>query len=347
MVNRTRWWKGPVEAEPDFDQLLKVLMRQVPDRPTLFEFFLNQPLHARLTADTAGLEPGSPEETVVAFRNAGYDYATILASDFHFPGGEHSHAKTISLNEGSVIQDRASFETYQWPDPAMADFTGLERAAAVLPDGMKAICQGPCGVLENVIGLVGFDNLCFMLADDPELTAEIFNAVGERIVAYYRVLVQHEAVGAIIGNDDWGFKTQPMISPDDMRRYVIPWHKHITRLAHDAGKPAIMHCCGNLSVIMDDIINDIRYDGKHSYEDTIQPVEEAYETYGRRIAILGGLDVDFVIRSTPEAVYRRAMSMLERAEERGGYALGTGNSVPQYVPDEHYFAMISAATENR
>ena len=37
--------------------------------------------------------------------------------------------------------------------------------------------------------------------------------------------------------------------------------------------------------------------------------------------------------------------MLERTEKRGGYAPGTGNSVPDYVPDENYFAMISAALE--
>jgi uroporphyrinogen decarboxylase len=29
----------------------------------------------------------------------------------------------------------------------------------------------------------------------------------------------------------------------------------------------------------------------------------------------------------------------------GGYALGTGNSVPDYVPDEGYFAMTRAALE--
>ena len=34
--------------------------------------------------------------------------------------------------------------------------------------------------------------------------------------------------------------------------------------------------------------------------------------------------------------------MIERASKRGGYALGTGNSVPEYVPDEKYFAMIKA-----
>jgi uroporphyrinogen decarboxylase len=95
---------------------------------------------------------------------------------------------------------------------------------------------------------------------------------------------------------------------------------------------------------MDDVIDDMRYDGKHSYEDTIQPVESAYDQYSRRIAILGGIDVDFVCRSTPEAVYERSMNMLKR---RRSYALGTGNSVPEYVPDRNYFAMIRAALDLR
>ena len=96
---------------------------------------------------------------------------------------------------------------------------------------------------------------------------------------------------------------------------------------------------------MEDIIEDIKYDGKHSYEDVILTVEEAYEKWGGRIAILGGIDLDFVCRSTPEQIKARAKAMLERTKERGGYALGTGNSVPEYVPWENYFAMISAINE--
>jgi len=72
-------------------------------------------------------------------------------------------------------------------------------------------------------------------------------------------------------------------------------------------------------------------------------VEQAYERWGRRIAILGGIDVDFVCRSSPEAVRARSAAMLQRASVRGSYALGTGNSVPEYVPQDNYLAMISAA----
>jgi len=94
---------------------------------------------------------------------------------------------------------------------------------------------------------------------------------------------------------------------------------------------------------MDVIIDELKYDAKHSFEDTILPVEEAYEKYQGRIAVLGGIDLDFVCRASPREIRKRSEAMLERSSGRGGFALGTGNSVPEYVPDENYFAMIDAA----
>jgi len=44
--------------------------------------------------------------------------------------------------------------------------------------------------------------------------------------------------------------------------------------------------CENLEKVIKDIIEEMRYDGKHSYEDTILPIEEAYECWGNRIAML-------------------------------------------------------------
>jgi purine-binding chemotaxis protein CheW len=94
----------------------------------------------------------------------------------------------------------------------------------------------------------------------------------------------------------------------------------------------------------EDIIEDMRYDGKHSYEDTICTVEESYQRWGGRIGIMGGIDMDFICRSSIEEIQRRAQGMLALSAGKGGYALGTGNSVPEYIDDEKYFAMISVAT---
>ncbi len=249
----------------------------------------------------------------------------------------------MSQNECATISNRTEFAAYPWQDPDAADYSRLEQAAAWLPEGMKLIVFGPGGVLENVTFLVGFDNLCYLLADDPDLAHEIFDAVGSRLVRYYEHCAPAATVGALISNDDWGHKTQTMLRVEDMRTYVFPWHTRIVETIHAAGKPAILHSCGNLERVMDDVIDEMGYDAKHSYEDIIEPVEDAYERYHRRIALLGGIDVDFICRSTPQQVRARSQAMLQRAAGRGSYALGTGNSVPAYVPDEGYLAMISAA----
>ncbi|NLB68787.1 MAG: uroporphyrinogen-III decarboxylase-like protein [Lentisphaerae bacterium] len=333
--------------KPDFDNLLAVMNREKPSRPTLFEFFLNEPLYEKLTGiklDASSSDLDRKRRTMLAYEKAGYDYVTLLTG-FRFDMPQKDQLDTKSLNDSPVIYDRSSFEAYDWKSPEDFDYSVIDLLGKELPGGMKFIGYGPCGVMENLVAMVGFDNLCFMLADDPELVCDITDAIGSRLVAHYKILGQFDSVGAMISNDDCGFKTQPMISPDDMRRYIIPWHREIVRTIHEAGRPAILHSCGDLSELMDDIIDDIGFEAKHSFEDCIERVEDAYERWGDRIAILGGIDVDFICRQSPEAVRKRSLEMLERAEERGGYALGSGNSIPEYVPDEGYLAMISAALE--
>ena len=333
---------------PDFTNLLRVLECRKPTRPTLFEFFMNGPLYQYLAGVTQipGDALGHAKVEIQAFYRAGYDYATsngLRRGTMHIPRGTRKQLSSISLNKGSLISDRESFENFKWVEMAECDYSQYEEIGPLLPEGMKIVAHGPGGVLENAVALVGYESLCIMSFEDPGLLQDIFDGIGARLLAHYEQCLQFDTVGGIIGNDDWGFNTQTMLSPADMEKYVFPWHRKIVAAAHKANKPAVLHSCGNLADVMDVIIDDIGYDGKHSFEDKIQPVEDAYGEYGGRIAIMGGIDMDFVCRKSPEQIRRRCENMLRRAAEKGGYALGTGNSVPEYVPEENYFAMIETA----
>ena len=336
--------------KPDFNNLLAVLNKKVPSRPTLFEFFFNAPLMEKLAGEkfpewkTDAQSDAMFRIRTKAYAAAGYDYSMVHGSTIRFPTAEIHHDQSISLNEGCMIRDRESFEKYQWPDPDNHNYEAVGRMSEYMPDGMKAIVCGPGGVLENVVRIVGYDNLCFMMIDEPELAKDIFDAVGGVLLKHYSIAAQFESVGALMINDDWGFKTQTMISPSQLREYVIPWHKKYAEAAHKAGKAVMMHSCGKLDEVMDDIINVIKFDGKHSYEDAIHPVEEAYETLRGKIAVLGGIDLDFLCRSSEEDVIKRSRAMMEKGMQYGGYALGSGNSIPEYVPAANFFAMNSVAT---
>ena len=83
---------------------------------------------------------------------------------------------------------------------------------------------------------------------------------------------------------------------------------------------------------------------KHSNEDTIAPFDEWIARYGDRIGLLGGFDMDLLCRSTPDEIYEIVLENGRRFRRTArGYALGSGNSIPEYVPLENYYAMLRAA----
>ena len=343
--------------EPNFQNILDLLARRPTAKPVLFEFILNGGHIARLAGEplppaSVNPEPAESDRAlrlqVQAFIAAGYAYAVIQPWHFRslrFPGIDREHGESVGMAHGGVIHDRESFENYAWGDPEQTDWDALQRLKPHLPDGMKLIICTAGGVLENLVSLLGYEDLCFMLEDDPALLHEITDSIGSRLLRFYELGLQQKSVGAAFVNDDWGFKSQPFLAPEQMREFITPWHRRFVQTIHAAGRPALLHSCGELKLLWDDIIDDLKFDGKHSYEDTILPVEEAYEKYGSRIAILGGMDVDFLCRATPDAIYRRCKAMIERTQTRGGYGLGSGNSITDYIPVENYNALRRAALE--
>jgi uroporphyrinogen decarboxylase len=242
-------------------------------------------------------------------------------------------------NRGA-IETWEDFEKYPWPGSNGIDYGALDMAASVLPDGMRLIGADPGGALEAVEDLMGVQQMAYAMVDQPDLLQAVFDKCGQLMLDICRTNASHAAVGAVILGDDMGFKTQTIMSPEALRRYLFPWHKRIAEAVHAYGKPLLLHSCGNLDRVMDDLIDDVGIDAKHSFEDVIMPVEEAKRRWGSRIAILGGVDMDILARGTPDQVRARTRQVLETCMPGGGYALGSGNSIANYIPAENYIAML-------
>lgn len=336
---------------PDIEQLYRVLRREKTDRPVLFEFMVNLETCQEVAGRDRQPEPGTLDYyrmIIEAFRNLGYDCAPVYtwkSGLFSFPKGDHDALASRSLNQGGLIADRASFDRYPWPDAGKANYELYGRLTDYLPDGMKLLGFSNGGILENATEIVGFDRLCTLYLTDPDLTGEIFRNIGENLLTFYSIVASMESVGLCLVNDDWGFKTQTMFPPDMMETYVFPFTRKIVELIHSYGKPAILHSCGNLKEIMDTVIDDLKLDGKHSFEDVIYPVEDAWDRWSDRIAIIGGIDMDFMARRKPEEIYERSLRLLEKTSDAGGFALGSGNSIPDFIPRQNYLAMLRAAAD--
>ena len=344
-----------LKPEPSFGRLRTALARGLPDRVPFIELFLDEPVMAAIREAPFSSDPRQRcREVADLYLRLGYDYLPAHTG-FGFPYQTVSAQDTASLpmaqrswvqESSGVIKTWEDFDRYPWPQPKEEHYQPLELAAAALPDGMMLLPHGPGGVLENVMWLMGYGPMSYAMADQPDLVQAVFDRVGGSLVEVFGALAGHESVGAVFLGDDMGFKTQTLISPAAMRKYVFPWQRRLAEVVHAHGKPFLLHACGNLEAVMDDLIDLVGIDGKHSFEDVILPVAEAKRRWGDRVAILGGIDMDLLARGTPQQVRDRTRQVLADCMPGGGYALGSGNTIANYVPIANYFAMLEEGSRS-
>lgn len=238
------------------------------------------------------------------------------------------------------IRSWKDFENFPWK--RIADLKLEEYYKFIgqnLPSGMKLMsCQV---FFENVYQLIlGYEGLFYLLYDQPDLVKAVFNESGKIIYEYYKKVIGLDFVGGIFHADDMGFKTSTLISPQMMRELVFPWHKKFGALAHEHGKMFWFHSCGNEREIIEDLIDDINIDAYHSFEDAINPVTNFKKVFGDRIAVLGGVDMDKLCRLNEKSLRAYVKSILDQCMVNGGYALGSGNSIANYIPIDNYLIML-------
>jgi uroporphyrinogen decarboxylase len=146
-------------------------------------------------------------------------------------------------------------------------------------------------------------------------------------------------VGGVFLGDDMGFATGTFVSPSVLRCKFFPHLKRVVDLVHSAGKVVVLHSCGNVYGVMDDLIAT-GIDAKNSFEDKIMPVEQVYQHWGDQVALIGGLDMHLLTTGTEEEIRMRTREILDVCGPGGHYVLGTGNSVANYLPLGNYYAML-------
>ncbi len=335
-----------IKRQPDFEQFDKVLKRTGrPDHICFYEHIASPGFMAR-AQELMGIDTANPYKAYVDFWiGCGFD-AVPLEISFKCPRPEGHNA----LSEGSealvCIRSMEDFEKYPWPDPwECVPFEEYGKYAAYLPDGAKLACGVCAGPYEWVSTLMGTIGLSYAIMDDPELVDRMFAKFGEMYPKAVSRLADLPYVGALRQGDDLGFKSSTFLSPAQLRKWVFPIYKAMADEAHRRGKAFILHSCGNLREVYDDLIDYCGIDAKHSFEDTIMPVSEFKKVYGARVTPLGGLDVDFICRGTEEEIREYTRSNIDRCYSDGFWTCGTGNSLTDYMPVENYFYVLDEAVK--
>jgi uroporphyrinogen decarboxylase len=338
---------------PDYRHMADVMANRRPQRLPLYEHIICPEIMETISGSPfAALYHGNEADLAEYFRHycgffrdMSYDVVSfeVCITEILPEGG------ALSGGKPGPIQTRADYEAYPWDTlPALFwQHAGpkLDALVAALPAGMKAIGGIGNGVFEISEDLVGLEYLPFIQVDDPQLYADLFCRIGDTMCRIWGTFLErysHAFVACRFG-DDLGFKSSLLTNPSTLREQIFPQYQRLIDLIHGADQPFLFHCCGCIFDVMDEILA-LGIDAKHSNEDTIAPFDRWITDYGRHIGLLGGFDMDFLCTKNETEVYTAVLAQGSQFRlSASGYALGSGNSIPDYVPPENYLAMVHAA----
>lgn len=340
-----------MKFEPDFQNIVKAARNIEVERIPLYEHMIDPVVMERITGKKfAELYNGDASDLNVYFQNYCGFYQTMGYDTVSFEaliGPAMPGSGALGHHKPGIIKDRKDFENYPWDEIHENFFKMYSRVFEALrhnmPAGMKAIGGAGNGIFECVQDVVGYESLCYMREDDPELYHDMFFKVGQvNYTIWERLLKEYGDIYCVCRfGDDLGFKSATLLDVEDIRSLIIPQYKRIIQAVHNTGKQFLLHSCGCIFAVMEDLIA-AGIDAKHSNEDQIAKFPYWVEQYGDRIGNFGGIDTDAVCYLDAKAMYEYIEDVVSKCVGHGGFAFGSGNSIPDYVSDEGYLAMNDA-----
>jgi len=342
---------------PDYNNILDAALNRKPKTLPIYEHFISPFVMEKiLGVKFADYEQGDQDDLDVFFVH----YCQFF-KEMTYDTVSYEVCVTSILPDGGAlyggkqgpIQTRKDFEQYPWEELPGIYWTLAESRfdalAKNMPNGMKAIGGVGNGVFEISEDLVGLEHLAYMQVDDPELFNDLYVKIGDLMCQIWLQFLERYADFFVVCRfgDDLGFRSGTLTSPSVIRKNIVPQYERVIQLIKSYNKPFLWHSCGCIFEIMDEMVS-LGINAKHSNEDTIAPFDKWIELYGDKIGLFGGIDVDLLCTRKPDEIIEIVFEDGKRFRHTAkGFALGSGNSIPDYVPIESYLAMIEGAKKIR
>lgn len=345
-------------CKPDFQRFLNAVNHKEADRVPLSEVLISREIQGQFLGRKVGQNDLAAQ--VEFWARAGYDYIPIPVS-LMTPGQVTNDSKITrvlkemvlkknpnetddrawNLEYTSFIEDRASFEEFPWEAAAEIDLRNIREVGQYLPDGMKAIAvSGKLFTLSWM--LMGFNNFSIKLLLEEDLVADVITKVAEIQLKALDQIFSLDHVAGVWVVDDLAFGNGPMISPQAYRTHIFPWYKKIAEKLHTSGRIFLMHSDGDLSLLLPDLI-EMGLDVLQPIDPNCMDIAKVKAEFGDRLCLVGNVSNELLRSGSPEEVLAHSIDLIKKIGIGGGFALGSGNSVPAWAKYENFLAMREAA----
>ncbi len=334
-----------MSIKPDIENFLNTLQNKKSKSIPIAELGV----HPIIKQKIIGREILELKDDVEFWYKAGYDYIKIQP-EADFNPGKIGLSENISYNDDGtvfrkwategqgVISSEQDFEKYIFPSETEFSYKSFEKIRSLLPEGMGVVGQYG-DIFTMTWEMMGFETFSLALFENPDLIESLNSRLGNLVLSMFENMAQSDSVKALWYSDDIAYTNGLLVSPDVLDKYFFPWLNKIGKLAKQYNKPLIFHSDGILYEVMDKII-ECGVNALHPIEPKAMDIKEVKARYGNKLCLIGNIDVDLLARGCKEDVRKNVLSNIKTVGVNGGYCVGSGNSIPEYVKVENYLIML-------
>ena len=185
----------------------------------------------------------------------------------------------------------------------------------------------------------GFEGLCLMCADHPELVREMMGFWTDFILSVLEEPTRSIRVDHVMLNEDMAYKTAAMLSPAMMREFMLPNYRRLKAFFKDRGVASVMmdtdgHCGQVLDVFYPEGI-----EGTAPLEIAANNDPEVYLRRHPGIVMFGGIDKR-ELADTKERTRAEVVRRYRVCREFPNYIPTVDHGVPPDIPIRNFLYMV-------
>ena len=297
------------------------------------------------------------------------EWQDIILSE-HSAHGKFEQKRIIRTPSGKLYYGKGGNEMTTWlteeiikhdediyllkkhlPIPRLDRAEVLKKYDALGDDGiLRGLIMGQQGgCWQDAVEYVGTENLILATFDKPDWVHELLNILLEKKLEF----IYTELKGAkydLIENGG-GAASGNVISPAIHEEFCTPYDRKLHDALHDIGLPVVYHTCGGMVKIAH-LIPENHCDASETLSPpgvggdiTPENQEALYQTLFPKVALIGGLDQNYVLeQGTTEDIHREVYRLFEAFGKNGGYMMSASDRF-FHAPRENLEAFAAAAAE--
>ena len=211
-------------------------------------------------------------------------------------------------------------------------------------DQIYCIGYAGSGPFENSWQPIGFTQFVKFIKKNRKFVEKVIDFYTDFYIKYLEVVCKSGPT-IVMGGDDIGHKTGPLMKPALFDELYGESYRRISDFVHKQKKKIIWHTCGNIYEFLDYFIQ-WGFDGIITMEPTAgMDLAKVRDKVGHDLVLVGNLDVSYLlVEGTKQEVRDAVKKAIKDAAKGGGYILSACHSHPKVDPVRLKW-MVEAAHE--